>query len=116
MVVQDRQFNPDGSLLYPVAPASTDGPWIGEYFDDLMLVNGFVAANGGPNGVPGLDDRGREAGLRSALESAPAIPWFQAATAIAQGEYVDAVDVVTRIGAASVEAYSRLRAAEQLSG
>lgn len=157
MVVQDRQFNPDGSLLYPVASASTNGPWIGEYFGDLMLVNGkiwlstplrrrqsihrdadveqrrglvlrehyrdthpmhthlfrfkvmgrynfdvkgFVAANGGPNGVTQLDDRGREAGLRSALESAPAIPWFQAATAIARGEYVDAVEVVTRIGAA----------------
>ena len=42
MVVQDRQFNPDGSLLYPVAPASTHGPWIGEYFGDVMLVNGKI--------------------------------------------------------------------------
>jgi spore coat protein A len=42
MVVQDRQFNPDGSLLYPVAPASTNGPWIGEYFGDVMLVNGKI--------------------------------------------------------------------------
>jgi len=42
VVVQDRQFNPDGSLLYPVAPASTHGPWIGEYFGDVMLVNGKV--------------------------------------------------------------------------
>jgi len=42
MVVQDRQFNPDGSLLYPVAPASSHGPWIGEYFGDVMLVNGKV--------------------------------------------------------------------------
>ena len=42
MVVQDRQFNPDGSLLYPVAPVSTNGPWIGEYFGDLMLVNGKI--------------------------------------------------------------------------
>ena len=42
IVVQDRQFNPDGSLLYPVAPASMHGPWIGEYFGDLMLVNGKV--------------------------------------------------------------------------
>ena len=38
--MQDRQFNPDGSLLYPVAPASANGPWIGEYFGDVMLVNG----------------------------------------------------------------------------
>ncbi len=42
MVVQDRQFNPDGSLLYPVAPTSTNGPWIGEHFGDLMLVNGKI--------------------------------------------------------------------------
>jgi spore coat protein A, manganese oxidase len=42
MVVQDRQFNADGSLLYPVAPASTNGPWIGEYFGDVMLVNGKI--------------------------------------------------------------------------
>jgi spore coat protein A len=42
LVVQDRQFNPNGSLLYPVAPASTNGPWIGEYFGDVMLVNGKI--------------------------------------------------------------------------
>lgn len=42
MVVQDRMFNPDGSLLYPVAPLSTNGPWIGEYFGDVMLVNGKI--------------------------------------------------------------------------
>ncbi len=42
MVVQDRMFNPDGSLLYPVAPLSTNGPWIGEYFGDVMMVNGKI--------------------------------------------------------------------------
>jgi spore coat protein A, manganese oxidase len=42
MVVQDRQFNSNGSLLYPVAPASMNGPWIGEYFGDVMLVNGKI--------------------------------------------------------------------------
>jgi spore coat protein A len=42
IVVQDRQFNIDGSLLYPVAPPSTNGPWIGEYFGDVMLVNGKI--------------------------------------------------------------------------
>jgi spore coat protein A, manganese oxidase len=42
IVIQDRQFNPDGSLLYPVAPGSENGPWIGEYFGDLMLVNGKI--------------------------------------------------------------------------
>jgi spore coat protein A len=41
LVIQDRQFNPDGTLLYP----RTDIPgatWIGEYFGDTMLVNGKV--------------------------------------------------------------------------
>lgn len=42
LVVQDRQFNADGSLLYPIAPAATNGPWIGEYFGDVMLVNGKI--------------------------------------------------------------------------
>jgi FtsP/CotA-like multicopper oxidase with cupredoxin domain len=46
LVVQDRQFviNPDktASLLYPTASGSLSGPWIGEYFGDVMLVNGKV--------------------------------------------------------------------------
>ncbi len=42
IVVQDRQFNVDGSLLYPVAEADENGPWIGEYFGDCMLVNGKI--------------------------------------------------------------------------
>ena len=42
IVVQDRQFNPDGSLLYLMGPASMHGPWIGEYFGDVMLVNGKI--------------------------------------------------------------------------
>ncbi len=41
LVIQDRQFNPDGTFLYPVStiPGVT---WIGEYFGDHMLVNGKV--------------------------------------------------------------------------
>lgn len=41
LVIQDRQFNPDGSMLYPtsIIPGVT---WIGEYFGDVMLVNGKV--------------------------------------------------------------------------
>ena len=41
LVIQDRQFNADGTLLYPVSdiPGVT---WIGEYFGDHMLVNGKV--------------------------------------------------------------------------
>jgi spore coat protein A, manganese oxidase len=41
LVIQDRQFNPDGTFLYPrsIIPGAT---WIGEYFGDTMLVNGKV--------------------------------------------------------------------------
>jgi spore coat protein A, manganese oxidase len=41
LVIQDRQFNPDGTFLYPISdiPGVT---WIGEYFGDVMLVNGKV--------------------------------------------------------------------------
>ncbi len=41
LVIQDRQFNPDGTFLYPRSdiPGVT---WIGEYFGDVMLVNGKV--------------------------------------------------------------------------
>jgi spore coat protein A len=42
IVVQDRQFNSDGSLLYPVEDPDSNGPWIGEYFGDCMLVNGKI--------------------------------------------------------------------------
>jgi spore coat protein A len=41
LVVQDRQFNSDGTFLYP--RSGIDGAtWIGEYFGDTMLVNGKV--------------------------------------------------------------------------
>jgi spore coat protein A len=41
LVVQDRQFNPDGTFRYPTS--DIDGAtWIGEYFGDTMLVNGKV--------------------------------------------------------------------------
>lgn len=41
LVIQDRQFNDDGTFLYPRSdiPGVT---WIGEYFGDVMLVNGKV--------------------------------------------------------------------------
>jgi spore coat protein A len=42
LVIQDRQFNADGSLLYPVEEDGVNGPWIGEYFGDTMLVNGKI--------------------------------------------------------------------------
>jgi spore coat protein A len=41
LVIQDRQINADGTLRYPTStiPGVT---WIGEYFGDVMLVNGKV--------------------------------------------------------------------------
>ncbi len=41
LVIQDRQFGRDGTFLYPRSdiPGVT---WIGEYFGDVMLVNGKV--------------------------------------------------------------------------
>jgi spore coat protein A len=41
IVVQDRQFAPDGTLLYPTSEFE-GATWIGEYFGDVMLVNGKV--------------------------------------------------------------------------
>jgi spore coat protein A len=41
LIIQDRQFNPDGTFLYPTSDFP-DAPWIGEYFGDVMLVNGLV--------------------------------------------------------------------------
>ena len=41
LVVQDRQFNADGTFFYPTS--DIEGvTWIGEYFGDVMLVNGKV--------------------------------------------------------------------------
>ena len=41
LVIQDRQFNPDGTFRYPISEFP-GAPWIGEYFGDVMLVNGKV--------------------------------------------------------------------------
>jgi spore coat protein A, manganese oxidase len=41
LVIQDRQFNSDGTFLYPTSDIE-DVTWIGEYFGDVMLVNGLV--------------------------------------------------------------------------
>src|SRR5512143_1191504 len=42
LVIQDRQFNADGTFLYPKSDIGGDVVWIGEYFGDVMLVNGKV--------------------------------------------------------------------------
>ena len=41
LVIQDRQFNSDGTFLYPTSDIA-GVTWIGEYFGDVMLVNGLV--------------------------------------------------------------------------
>jgi DNA-binding SARP family transcriptional activator/class 3 adenylate cyclase len=62
-----------------------------------------------------IRDLGRDAELLTALESAPPTPWLEAARAIARGEIEHSVELVARIGAPSVNAYARLRAAEELA-
>jgi spore coat protein A len=41
LVIQDRQFNSDGRFFYPTSDIE-GAIWIGEYFGDVMLVNGKV--------------------------------------------------------------------------
>jgi len=41
LVIQDRQFNADGTFRYPTSEIA-GAVWIGEYFGDVMLVNGKV--------------------------------------------------------------------------
>jgi spore coat protein A len=41
LVIQDRQFSADGTFRYPTSTIS-GVTWIGEYFGDVMLVNGKV--------------------------------------------------------------------------
>jgi len=40
MMIQDRKFNPDGSLLYPVERNGTHPVWVQEFFGDVTCVNG----------------------------------------------------------------------------
>jgi tetratricopeptide (TPR) repeat protein len=82
------------------------------------LVGGFQAEMPAPTLIDFawlLRDLGREAELLSALDSAPGTPWVEAAKAIAHECFPRAVEQVARIGAPSVEAYTRLRAAEELA-
>jgi spore coat protein A len=41
LVIQDRQFSRDGTFFYPTSDIE-GAIWIGEYFGDVMLVNGKV--------------------------------------------------------------------------
>jgi DNA-binding SARP family transcriptional activator len=60
-------------------------------------------------------DLGREAELLPELETAPSTPWVETARAIVGGDVVRAVELIAPIGAPSVEAYTRLHAAEELA-
>ena len=40
LMIQDRKFNPDGSLLYPTAHNGTHPVWIQEFFGETICVNG----------------------------------------------------------------------------
>jgi spore coat protein A len=42
LLIQDRLFNADGSLLYPIDTTGTQEVWIPEFFGDTVLVNGKV--------------------------------------------------------------------------
>jgi len=49
LILQDRMFNPDGTLLYPVnplpPPIAYPQKWIPEFFGDVATVNGKVMPN-----------------------------------------------------------------------
>ena len=64
-----------------------------------------------------LSDLGRGQELVDLLAGARIpTPWFQAASAMAAGEYVEAADTYAAIGSRPDEAFARLRAAEHLLG
>jgi len=42
LMLQDRSFNKDGSLLYPIAENGTHPVWVQEFFGDVNCVNGRV--------------------------------------------------------------------------
>jgi class 3 adenylate cyclase/tetratricopeptide (TPR) repeat protein len=58
----------------------------------------------------------RPGDLESILEPRPKTPWIEAAQRVAAGDLVGAADACAEIGSLHVEAYTRLRAADQLLG
>jgi spore coat protein A, manganese oxidase len=43
LMIQDRSFNPDGSLQYPAAMNGTHPAWMQEFFGNVICVNGKAA-------------------------------------------------------------------------
>jgi tetratricopeptide (TPR) repeat protein len=62
-----------------------------------------------------LRDLGMEDQLARALAPTPPNPWFESAAAIARGEFEKAIKLVVGLDAPSVEAYTRLRAAQEMA-
>jgi tetratricopeptide (TPR) repeat protein len=60
-------------------------------------------------------DLGMEDQLARALAPTPPNPWFESAAAIARGEFEKAIKLVVGLDAPSVEAYTRLRAAQEMA-
>jgi len=56
-----------------------------------------------------------EADFLAARASAPASPWLDAASAIVKGDFARGVELVTHLEAPTIEAYTRLRAAEAMT-
>jgi DNA-binding SARP family transcriptional activator/class 3 adenylate cyclase len=61
-----------------------------------------------------LRDLGHHTKFVQALSAAPSSPWVDTAMAIAAGDVDQAIKLVASIGAPSIEAYTRLRAAEAM--
>ena len=61
-------------------------------------------------------DCGRERELLDVLANAPSVPWVLAAQAVISGDFDRAAAVLAEIGYRPGEAYTRLRAAEELAG
>jgi hypothetical protein len=57
-------------------------------------------------------DLARQQELLTVLDSAPSMPWMEGARAIANGELLEALEIVARLELPVVESYTRLRTAE----
>ena len=74
-------------------------------------------AGSGLIGLPWLArSSGRERELLGVLANAPSVPWVLAAQAVVTGDFARAAAVLAEIGSRPGEAYTRLRAADELAG
>jgi tetratricopeptide (TPR) repeat protein len=91
------------------------------YLDELLAYGAYLPAliSGFGTGIVGVAwlsrDLERYGRLVELLEAAPALPWIAAAHAIATRDFERAATVLAETGSRPPEAYTRLRAAEELS-